>query len=81
MNMNCTERRKLIRAALVRAIEALDDGCEPSAFVCDRDSFTEMYMTPESAQAEYEESVGKMEDGYLDPPFWGVCVVVQEAEG
>ena len=79
--MSCTERRKLIRAALVRAIKALDDGCEPDAFVCDHEGFEEWCTTPESAQAEYEESVGEMDEGYLDPPFWGVCIVVQEAEG
>lgn len=79
--MSCTERRKQIRAALVRAIEALDDGCEPSAFVCDHDSFTEMYITPEEARAEYEESVSTMDDDYLDPPLWGVFIVVEETEG
>ena len=47
----------------------------------DTGDYDTLAMTPEEAQAEYEESVGEMADYYLDPPFWGVCIVVQEAEG
>lgn len=79
--MSCTERRKLIRAALVRAIGALDDGCEPSAFLCDFDGHEEMHMTCESAQAMFEEGRVEMTQGVDDPPFWGVCILVEEAEG